>query len=121
MMGIDSGMTVDELLYSDSAIRVYEYVCRFFTDDELKKYMFLLADYCNEKAIHNRIQQELAENDLIVDYTNKFGATNADKNKLTMLLRESSDRVLKLSKELRLTPKASGGTSEIDASDLDVD
>ena len=120
MVAIDPQISIDDLLISNEAVSVYKHICQFFTDDEQNKYMMVIADYCNSRAFKRRIEKELASQDLIVEYTNKAGATNNDKNKLTLLLKDENAYLLSLDKELQLTPRTDkgGGDDEIDMSKL---
>lgn len=116
-------MTIDNLLTSDHARRTYEHISDYYSEDELAQFMFIMADYCNERAFHKRVQDELNDSDLIVEVTNNKCKKNESSNKLATLLNQSAKRILDLEKELMLTPKANekrkkGG--EIDGSDMDV-
>jgi hypothetical protein len=108
-------------LHTDFAERVHDHVSRYFTQGELDKYVFIIADYCNEFALNQRIQTELAGAELLVLYTNSHCKKNWHKNKLCQLLGESNARLLAYSKELQMTPRTDPHTDPIDTTDLSWD
>ena len=82
------------------------------SDDEL------INLYCETHAFYCRLREEIANSDLMMQYTNKGKATNYIKNPLTIELTKTVQTLNNLLKSLGLTAaqrKKAGGGGEDDS------
>jgi hypothetical protein len=112
---------ISDLLYSDDAKNIYRTIRGGFSDAEQLKYQYLLADYCNERAVLMRIHREIAETDsLITTHVNSHSHSNEKKHELLRARKESADLVLKYDVQLQLTPRASKGKGDGDSISIEL-
>jgi|GEM_PF-1339949 len=64
----------------------------------------LISLYAETLFFYYRMRDELLEGDLLIEHTNKFGATNKSKNPLAIELTKTVQALNNLLKSLGLTP-----------------
>ena len=70
LMSNDSKSEIESLLHSVEAKTIFARIESQFTEEDLATYTDLIAYYCNEAATLQRIQQQVAEEDLTNITTN---------------------------------------------------
>lgn len=82
-------------------------------DDEL------ITLYCETQAFYKRMQKEIKDGDLLVEYTNKAGATNLIKNPLASEITKTVQVMNNLLKSLGLTAAQRKKVNSDDGGDKD--
>jgi len=79
----------------------------------------LIDLYCDTHEFYQRLRDEIKESDLMMEYTNKAGATNYIKNPLSIELTKTVQTLNNLLKSLGLTPAQRKRVVSEDADDFE--
>jgi len=99
-------MSIDDNLHTESADNIYDSIAARYSQEELTDYGFVIAAYANAVSEYNYLMGQIADHRRI---------RNPKITTIYKQRKEALDIVLKLARELKLTPRTAGKKQDLSA------